>query len=408
MKRIPLLSLLCLSAFAQSVNYAPATVALANEGVTGTTTAKLVKCTGAPCTAIIATTSDTLGILGVAVSGAGTTGSVKYAPIHGPGVVPLVIDGATTAGDLIIASTTAGGSGHDSGVAAGGTCPSAQIIGVVLSTNIGAGTYNVALGSTCAAGGSGSTPRYGQILSGDGTVTGLPITDFVEYDDFCGGTANSGNIGKLNWTITAATGGLNALADTAFAGHPCYLWMETLGTAGFVAVSIGTGSSGYTPFQNLAAIGNWEMVYIVRPITSVDSNTTIRVGVGDVNVATTGIKLTAGSYMVELDSGNSTPGNFYLKTCDISSTCVAADTGVAPATGHWYKVRIWSDIAGTVKAEVSTDGGAYNTSGASATTGVTTNHTRTTSPIIYIETKTSSNRDMYVDFAGWRFSGMGR
>ncbi|HLK64738.1 MAG TPA: hypothetical protein VKU19_14935 [Bryobacteraceae bacterium] len=156
----------CASAFAQSVLYSPMTVPLANEGATGTTNAKLVKGTGAPLTAIVAGTSDTTGILGIAWSGGGTTGNVLYAPVSGPGIAPCIFDGATTANHLVIASTTTGGDCHDSGVAANGTCPSVQVLGVVTSTNGAGGTYNVALGTTCPGGSSsgGSSVASGGYL----------------------------------------------------------------------------------------------------------------------------------------------------------------------------------------------------------------------------------------------------
>src|SRR5205807_8269442 len=80
-------------------------------------------------TAVIAATSDTKGIVGVVVGGAGTTGNAQ---IGVAGVASCVFDNATTAGDYVSISSTTAGDCHD----AGSTRPtSAQILGLVLSTN---------------------------------------------------------------------------------------------------------------------------------------------------------------------------------------------------------------------------------------------------------------------------------
>lgn len=111
---------------------------VANAGATGTTVNTLTKLTGAPSTAVIATTTDVGGIVGITVSGAGTTGSAIIAQ---SGSVSCVFDGATTAGHYVGISTTIAGNCHD----VGASYPSGQAIGRVLSTNGGVGTYSIAL-----------------------------------------------------------------------------------------------------------------------------------------------------------------------------------------------------------------------------------------------------------------------
>lgn len=110
---------------------------LTNAGTTGTTVNTLTKATAG--TAIIATTSDTNGILGVTSSGAGTTGS---ATITFAGAVSCVFDGATTSNHYVISSTTTNGDCHD-----GGANPpvGVQTIGRVWTTNGSAGTYTIDL-----------------------------------------------------------------------------------------------------------------------------------------------------------------------------------------------------------------------------------------------------------------------
>jgi hypothetical protein len=114
-------------------------VEIANAGTTGTTLNKLAKLTGAPSTAVIAGTSDTTGVIGVVISGAGTTGN---AVIARNGICSCVFDGATTAGDYVQVSSTVAGDCKDAGAS---PPTSGQIIGRVLSTNGGAGTYAMSI-----------------------------------------------------------------------------------------------------------------------------------------------------------------------------------------------------------------------------------------------------------------------
>jgi hypothetical protein len=117
------------------------TITVANESGTGTTLNKLAKLTGAPSRAIVLATTDTGLPVGIVTGGAGTSGN---ATITINGIAACVFDGATTAGNFVTRSGTTAGNCVDAGAtitAAAGT----GIIGVVLSTNGGAGTYNVLL-----------------------------------------------------------------------------------------------------------------------------------------------------------------------------------------------------------------------------------------------------------------------
>jgi hypothetical protein len=108
---------------------------LPNAATTGTTLNKLAKVTGSPATAIIAATSDTSGMIGIVIDGAGTTGSAQIAQ---GGQASCVFDGATTTGDYIQISSTVGGDCHDAGASYPGI---GQVLGRVLSTNAAAGTF---------------------------------------------------------------------------------------------------------------------------------------------------------------------------------------------------------------------------------------------------------------------------
>lgn len=150
-------------------------VLVANEAGTGTTVNKLAKLTGAPSTAIISTAGDTGGAVGIVVAGAGVAGSAVIAT---GGTVSCVFDGATTAGNYVQISAAVAGDCDDVGAA---YPPSGQVIGRVLSTNGGAGTYSMVLfpPEIVAGGGAGGVQP-----SASGTVAARPA-------------AAAGNLGQI-------------------------------------------------------------------------------------------------------------------------------------------------------------------------------------------------------------------
>jgi hypothetical protein len=92
---------------------------------------------GSGTTAVSTAITDTGGVEGVVVGGAGTSGIVV---IQRTGQVLCVFDGSTTVNDYVQISSTTVGNCHDTGAT---TYPLAggQVLGRVLSTNVGAGTY---------------------------------------------------------------------------------------------------------------------------------------------------------------------------------------------------------------------------------------------------------------------------
>ncbi len=122
-----------------SVGNMAITMTHTNASSTGTTLNKLAKLTGAPSTAVTPLTTDTNGVIGICVSGCGTTSTAE---ISIAGMTQCIYDGATTAGDYVQISTTTAGDCHD----AGATVPLiGQILGRVLTTNGGGGTYDTHL-----------------------------------------------------------------------------------------------------------------------------------------------------------------------------------------------------------------------------------------------------------------------
>jgi hypothetical protein len=213
---------------------------LVNEGATGTAAGKLVVyTTGA--TVKKAATTDTSSVIGICVSGVtgtscGTTGNASVAI---SGQASCVFDGATTAGDFVIVSTTTAGDCHD----AGSTVPTAvAVFGQVLSTNGGGGTYVVdlspigsmaALNSKAKPGGSSGQIQINSSNSFTGITLGGDCT-FSTPNVTCT-TLNGKAVGTSGATIPLLNG------TNTFSGAQTF--GEVLGT---VTSQSGTGSSAYT------------------------------------------------------------------------------------------------------------------------------------------------------------------
>lgn len=120
----------------------PATyLVMANDLVTGTALNKLAKINPAGLAgfAILPLITDTGGITGIVVAGAGTAGN---ATIQQNGSASCVFDNAVTTGNYVQISPTVAGDCHDSGVAPPNIPTSGgQVLGRLLATNASPGTY---------------------------------------------------------------------------------------------------------------------------------------------------------------------------------------------------------------------------------------------------------------------------
>jgi hypothetical protein len=109
------------------------------NGAAGTGTNLLAKLVplGAGDTAVSTAITDTGGVIGIVVGGAGTSG---INVVQASGQAICTFDASTTVNDYVTISPTFVGNCHDSGST---TYPTtgAQVIGRVLGTNIGAGNY---------------------------------------------------------------------------------------------------------------------------------------------------------------------------------------------------------------------------------------------------------------------------
>jgi len=124
---------------------------LCNDATTGTALNLVAVYNGAaPACAMKAGTATTDGAIGVVSNGSGTSGN---AVITYRGYVQCSFDGATVAGDYVVASSSTAGDCHD----VGATRPSGvQVMGRVESTNASAGTYGMRASLDAPAGGGGS------------------------------------------------------------------------------------------------------------------------------------------------------------------------------------------------------------------------------------------------------------
>jgi hypothetical protein len=180
---------------------------IANAGTTGTTANKLAKI-NASGTAVITATTDTDGVAGIVIGGAGTTGNAQIA--FG-GQASCVFDNATTAGDFVGISTTTSGACHDVGTARSTT---GQTIGKVLASGA-AGTYAVALGLNASA--SASLPVATTSVLGGVKTDGATITNTSGTISCTTGTTAQLGCLKPDGTTITVSGGTGRLC-----GECCY------------------------------------------------------------------------------------------------------------------------------------------------------------------------------------------
>ena len=193
---------------ATSGGASPVSITLANASSTGTTVNKLAK-VNTDGTAVIVGTSDTSGALGPVTAGAGTTGSATIQII---GTANCVFDGATTAGDFVGISSGTAGDCTD----VGSTFPSlTSVIGIVTSTNGGAGTYSVIfdtpdiMNATNLKGGNpgkGNTQDFtysGKLnVTGSTAISASATPAAHDRNVYC----TSGSSSDATYTLPAATG----------------------------------------------------------------------------------------------------------------------------------------------------------------------------------------------------------
>jgi hypothetical protein len=259
-----------------------------NAGVTGTALNQLAKLTGAPATAILASTSDTTGIIGVVVDGAGTTGNAQIAR---GGQALCVFDGATVPGDYVQISSAVAGDCDD----AGATLPSSgEIIGRVLSTNATAGTFAmVVAGSENRSGSLPSMNPGGSLVAASSssvatTVARLDASQFSGADAFAqvnacvaalpagGGKCDASNLPAANTVST------NLVISKANVEVDWGASTFTMGSSTTITIS-GSGDNfnclhGVTTFVAATNTGSGVAGQLSGAIMTLESGSNIRTG----------------------------------------------------------------------------------------------------------------------------------
>ena len=206
---------------------------VSNCGSIGTSTSRLAKFNGT-C-AVITTTTDTSGILGVVGTTGGTLASAQIAL---DGHIPCFFDGGTTANDWVVPSITVGGDCHDTGTSASLPQPSGtQTVGITTSTNGSAGDYVIWItqgGGSGGGGGGGGTVTHatGALTAGLGIIgnSGGDIKSDPNFDDGVT-TANTFTV-KSTSGLAVSSGGAVSLVGFADSGSSC----PSTVTSGTVAI----------------------------------------------------------------------------------------------------------------------------------------------------------------------------
>lgn len=417
MKRT-LLLFLCLlfsaSVFAQDTiqTARQVSVLVSNASSTGTTRYRLAKLTGAPSKALIAATTDTDGVIGIVTAGAGIAGT---ATVQTSGQALCMFDGATTAGDYVQISSSTAGKCHDTGA---GTYPtSGQVLGRVLSTNVGAGTYYVLLspggkgsaGGTVTTSGSPASPQLAKFSSAT-AITGATATDVstpVQCADagasdtyacnlapapasyvvgthlrFFANTANTGaasvnfnSLGAL--TVVKVAGGITtALSDNdirvgqwvdgVIAAGSNFQIQSTLGNAGGGGITNGAGAN-VVPKSNGTNL-------VASQIT--DNGTAILIGDGgagstlSIETETAGVQVGVTSGAIEF-SGETFDGSTFTTVNLGTVTTLALDNTAETAMLRAETVSIDSGVGSTSIGDVNTAGGGTKLTIDDATTTAT-------------------------------------
>jgi hypothetical protein len=225
------------------------TFEICNDATTGTGLNFLAKLNGASSScAIKAATSETSGVLGIVVGGSGTSGN---AVIAYRGYASCSFDGSTTAGDYVQISSSNAADCHDAGSA---YPASGQVLGHVLSTNSGAGTYAMLLGaevngSSLSSGlVSGNYPKAtGSSALADSGVTAGPysIPWITVYRGGGSSTfSTSANVAKLwgvvlTWPLTTTQVTYNVSAADTNTSGACNYDIGLADTSGNIKAHIG-------------------------------------------------------------------------------------------------------------------------------------------------------------------------
>ena len=166
---LALLALMPMGALAQTPPVNGMLIQYQNDGTTGTTANTVTTLTSAG-NAIKYPHLQSVGVVGVAMFGAGTVGAVYVQQV---GVVPIIADGAVGVQHWVVPSSTTDGQIHDTGTACTALPPSGiDVIGCSSGASTGSGiTALVSLRIQISASGIAGTASTNCNIKGSGTNT---------------------------------------------------------------------------------------------------------------------------------------------------------------------------------------------------------------------------------------------
>ncbi len=217
-----------------------------NDGTTGTSLNFLAKWNGAgtPC-AVKAATSDTDGLIGIVSGGSGTSGS---AVVSYRGYASCSFDGATTAADYVIASSSTAGDCHD----AGATRPTGvEVIGRVMSTNGTSGTYSLFMALEPSAGPS-PVPWFTQTTA-SGSVSFLTSSNVAKLYGVVYGNPSPLTTTQVTYNVTTA--------DNTSNNYDIGLYNSSGGLVAHIGTTAGTSFAGTTGWKTV----NWTAAATIKP-----------------------------------------------------------------------------------------------------------------------------------------------
>jgi hypothetical protein len=298
-------------------------------GTTINLLAKLVNNAGSPCIQT-ATNSDTTGIVGVVVSGAGTSGTATVAI---SGQATCVADNSVTNANYLVAGSTTGGRCKD----AGASYPtSGQVVGRALASASAAGTltFNVyGPGIVAAAGGGGAVTsvfsRSGVVLAQSGDYTLNLITSPVAADTLWT-IPNANTIGITSGT---ATGSVNTFSLTKGSSNS--------GTGSLLKLSTNAGATGTMKPLSIDVFGAANALYV-------DANGSLHFGSGGNNVIGDGTLTLTTTNTLSLNAGSG-GGGFSLSLVNLGTAASNSINLSAPTAA-----AVYSDVLSDVNPPTNT------------------------------------------------------
>jgi hypothetical protein len=221
-----------------------------------------------------------------------------------------------------------------------------------------------------------------------------PIDTTASYlrDEFPPGTSYDGTtsiVGQLRW-VRSTNPTVAPNVTNLDANHPGIIRVTNQAAS---ASSIDL-AQGQAFSSSLSAYSGWEARYIFRP-----NSATVVHRIGFWNAFATNPTDYVGLYY---DSASHTNWQAVMRAA--SGSTLTSDTGVAYSTSNWFTLRIRSEVTGTIRISIATNGGAFSTEKTVCASGCDISGTMPTtnmSPFFYIYTA-AGTANMDIDFFGWK------